>query len=107
MDTQGWHREDIKAAIRKRGITVTELSELNGLEAAACRAALIRGHIRGEQVIASFLGVAARELWPDRYHEDGTPKHPRVRRSSSLRPRRGHQQTARKCAPSNQQGGGA
>jgi Ner family transcriptional regulator len=64
---QGWHPEDIKAAIRKRGITVTQLALSNGLSESVCRFALIKPIPAGERVISEFLGVSPHELWPDRY----------------------------------------
>ncbi|WP_041786063.1 helix-turn-helix domain-containing protein [Rhodospirillum centenum] len=76
---KGWHKEDIKAAIRKRGTTVTDLALSNGLGSSTCRVALNTPCFTGEQVIAEFLGVPAQVLWPDRYEPDGTPRHPRVR----------------------------
>ncbi|WP_148213403.1 helix-turn-helix domain-containing protein [Rhodospirillum centenum] len=36
---KGWHKEDIKAAIRKRGTTVTDLALSNGLGSSTCRVA--------------------------------------------------------------------
>jgi len=68
---RGWHREDIKAEIRKRGTTVTKLAQDHGLSDSACRVALIRPSPAGELVISSFLGVPLQELWPDRYDPYG------------------------------------
>ncbi len=68
---RGWHPEDIKAAIRKRGKTVTQLARDNGLSDAACRLAFIRPSPTGELVISTFLGVPLQELWPDRYDPYG------------------------------------
>lgn len=75
-----WHPEDIKAAIRKTGITLTTLGQSRGLGGSTCRVALTRPCPAGEIVIAEYLGVAPKELWPDRYHADGTPRHPRASR---------------------------
>lgn len=80
-----WHPEDIKAAIRKRGSTMTALALRHGLGDSTVRAAMIRPCYRAEQVVAAFLGVPAQELWPERYDPDGTPRHPRIRRQSSRR----------------------
>lgn len=98
MGNEGWHKEDIKAAIWKRGMNITRLAKLHNLQPAACREALIRGNLMGEQVIASFLGVAARELWPDRYNEDGTPRRPHSRLGSATRRAERHGRSAHKCA---------
>lgn len=79
MRTRGWHSEDIKAAIRKCGVSLEGLSEANGLDKRACSLALIRPHFAAELVIAEFLGRSPRELWPQRYDADGTYRHPRSR----------------------------
>lgn len=68
---RGWHPEDIKAAIRKRGTTLSKLALDNGLSESACRAALIRPQLGPDRVISKFLGVALHVLWPDRYDEEG------------------------------------
>lgn len=76
---QGWHPEIVKAEVRRRGITLTQLALDNDLSPAACRVALIRPFHRAEQAIAAFIGVPARKIWPDRYDPDGTPRHPHAR----------------------------
>ncbi len=72
---EGWHPEDIKAAIRKKGFNLRQLALENGLFESAVRSAVIRPCLPGETVIAAFIGVPAQELWPDRYEVDGTPRH--------------------------------
>lgn len=67
----GWHAEDIKAAIRKRGMTLSALATSHELDESACRAALIRSQPEAEKVISLYLGVPLHELWPDRYDESG------------------------------------
>lgn len=67
----GWHPEDIKASIRKRGTTVTKLALDHGLSGSACRLALMRPSPAGEKVISSFLGIPLQVLWPDRYDPYG------------------------------------
>ena len=78
---KGWHKEDIKAAIRKRGTTLVELSLANGLVRDACSLALIRPYFTAEMVIAEFLGVSPRQIWPQRYDADGTYRHPGSQRN--------------------------
>ena len=67
----GWHPEDVKAAIRKKGETLTALSLRNGFSAAYLRNALRRPLFEGEQIIAAFIGVSPYAIWPDRYFRDG------------------------------------
>ena len=85
---QGWHKEDIKAAVRKRGKTLAQLSRDNDLCDSATRQALIRPLYPAEQAIADFIGVPAGELWPERYDSDGTPRHPHTRARILRRRRR-------------------
>lgn len=90
MEAQPWHPEDIKAAVRKKGKTLRQLSLENGFSESAIRIALKRPLYGPEQVIAAFLGTPAKELWPDRYNPDGTPKRLRARRNPSHRRRGRH-----------------
>lgn len=70
----GWHPEDIKAAIRKRGTTLSDLSRAHGYNDQAARLALRnRRSYAVEAVIATELGVPAHEIWPDRYDSNGKP----------------------------------
>jgi len=75
---EGWHPEDIKAAIRKRGITLTDLARRNDLDPSTVIQACHRPLYAGERVIAEFLGVPATQIWPDRYDGQGQPRHPRI-----------------------------
>lgn len=83
MHTRVWHPEQIKAEVRMRGKTLVQLAVENGLQESACRVALRRIHFDGEQAIASFLRLPAKELWPGRYDDDGQPRAPRVRRQAT------------------------
>lgn len=73
----GWHREDIKAEIRKRGMTMNALAAARGLRPSTVRNALSRPVFSGEIAISDFLGVAAHELWPDRWTPEGRRIRPR------------------------------
>jgi Ner family transcriptional regulator len=86
----GWHPEDVKAAIRKRGITLTELALRNGFSESYLRNALIRPARDGELIISRFLRVKPEVIWPDRYDADGTPnyrKYRELQRERTLRRR--------------------
>ncbi len=74
MTPSGWHREDIKAAIRKRGRTLTELSKAHGYSTKAVSVALCKPWPAVESIIAAAIGVPPTALWPDRYLPDGTPR---------------------------------
>ena len=85
----GWHKEDIKAAIRKTGITLTGLSTLHGYEESAVRGALRKSSATVEAIISDRIGVPAQELWPDRYHSNGQHKSLQSRYQRSRKWRRG------------------
>jgi Ner family transcriptional regulator len=68
---RGWHPEDVKAAIRKRGVGLYELSRRHGYVGAAIGIALRRPWPRLERIIADFIGVPPQEIWPDRYDAQG------------------------------------
>lgn len=94
---EGWHREDIKAAVRKKGRSLTQLAQDAGLYASACRLAMTQPQFEGEQAIARFIGVPAHKLWPERYDPDGTPKHPRARKEHIASARSHHRQNRRRA----------
>jgi Ner family transcriptional regulator len=72
-DRQGWHREDIKAALRKKHGGLEALSMQWGYHRSAISVVLARGLIAGlEQRIANELGEPLHILWPDRWAPDGT-----------------------------------
>jgi Ner family transcriptional regulator len=60
------------AEIKRRGSNLTQLAIDAGLQASACRTALVRAFPAADQVIADYLDVPLHELWPDRYREDGS-----------------------------------
>ncbi|WP_142848372.1 helix-turn-helix transcriptional regulator [Telmatospirillum sp. J64-1] len=69
-----WDREDIKAAIRKRGWTLERLSTHWGYCSNAVTVTLGRPWHRVELRISEFLGKEPKEIWPSRYHKDGRPR---------------------------------
>lgn len=71
MKRRGWHAEDIKAAVRKKGTSLTALAQDNGLSESACRASLRRPQPAADKVISDFLGVPLCKLWPSRYGREG------------------------------------
>jgi Ner family transcriptional regulator len=70
---QGWHPEDIKAALRKRYGTLRLLSRTWGLHHSAITNTVgTPAHsVPTEKRIALALGVRPQELWPDRWDADG------------------------------------
>jgi Ner family transcriptional regulator len=68
----GWHREQIKAAIRMRGVTLEQFSEGQGFHRNAAKHALERKYRKVEVAISAFIDVPLWELWPDRWRTNGT-----------------------------------
>lgn len=73
---QDWHPEDIKARLRKRGITGAAIELRYGLPRGTLAVALVKPHRRAERAIARTLRVAPEVIWPSRYNADGTRKSP-------------------------------
>lgn len=77
------HPEDIKAAIRKRGITLAELALRADVSKQAVSAALDRrSSERIDKVIAEFIGLKPHQIWPSRYNAKGQ----RIRYRSTRQP---------------------
>ncbi|MCH4893398.1 transcriptional regulator [Sphingomonas sp. SFZ2018-12] len=70
-----WHPEDIKAAIRKRGMTLSALARLNGMKPPVLTASMgARVSARSERIIAECIGTPPHEIWPSRYEPNGKRK---------------------------------
>lgn len=65
------HKEDIKAAIRKKGETLQSLRRKNRLGYSALTICLDRPLPRANKVIAEFLELPLSHLWPKWYDADG------------------------------------
>lgn len=76
--------EDIKAAIRKKGVSMARLAEDAALSpqilSLALRAAVSE---RAEQVIAEFLDMHPMKIWPSRYCRDGARIKLKTRRQAA------------------------
>jgi Ner family transcriptional regulator len=69
-----WHRADIIAAVRKTGTNLQQLSRTHGLGRTTLSNALYGPCPKYERLIAEHLGTTPQIIWPNRYHQDGTPK---------------------------------
>lgn len=66
------HPEDIKAAVRKRGATLSDLAREHGVHKQGLALALrARVSARAETIIADFLEIPPAKIWPSRYGPDG------------------------------------
>jgi Ner family transcriptional regulator len=64
---QDWHREDIKAALRKGGSSFSMLARKHGYHVSAVRLALVVPYPKMERLIAEALGTTPPVIWPSRY----------------------------------------
>ncbi|PMG62995.1 helix-turn-helix domain-containing protein [Vibrio splendidus] len=62
-----WHRADIVAALKKRGLSVRQLSREAGLGENTLANALRSPWPKGEKIIAEAIGMKPDQLWPSRY----------------------------------------
>lgn len=70
---QSWHREDIKAAVRKRGGTLRGLALENSLSPTTMSRSFRVRMPTYNGVVSEFLGLSVAELWPHWYSADGKP----------------------------------
>lgn len=73
-EQQPWHPQDIIAAVRKKGSSLQRLCREHGFSRVTFNRATKERFPRAHQIIADFIGVRRQEIWPQFYHEDGTPK---------------------------------
>ena len=70
-----WHPADIKAALHKAGWTLSALAAKHGLKSGnTLSKALTVSYPVAETRIADAIGIAAKNIWPSRYYENGTIK---------------------------------
>lgn len=73
-----WHPAEVVAALRMKGISLRQLSLLNGYNNPNSLAkALHKPYPLAESLIAEQLGISASEIWPSRYGTDGKPNRKR------------------------------
>lgn len=64
-----WHRADVIAALKKKGLNITALSRDSGLAAGTLANALRAPWPKGEKIIADALGLEPKDIWPTRYQK--------------------------------------
>jgi len=62
-----WHPADVLAALKKRGKTLSGLSQAHGYHVTAAGKALKRPWPALEALIAAELDLSPEEIWPSRY----------------------------------------
>lgn len=65
-----WHRQDVMAAIRKKGTTLAELGRHHGYESPAALYNVFKmPYPKVERIIATFLELEPQQIWPSRYQK--------------------------------------
>ncbi len=62
-----WHNAEIICELKKKGLSLSELSRRNGYKSNGLRNALERSYPKAERIIASAIGVNPETIWPERY----------------------------------------
>lgn len=65
--SKNMHRADIVAALHKKGITLSSLGRKHNLSPYTLKNALDKPYPKGEEIIASAVGVTPDAIWPERY----------------------------------------
>ncbi|MFT8664018.1 MAG: helix-turn-helix domain-containing protein [Acetobacter orientalis] len=80
------HVEDIKSSLRKKWGSLSALSRHRGKnQNAATQTIATPGYsVPLEQAIADELGREPRDIWPNRYHFDGSPISFRAERTPTV-----------------------
>lgn len=65
MPPADWHAADVKAALEKRGVTLSSLAKKYGYS--HIQRVLVSHWWAAEQIVATALGVRAEVIWPTRY----------------------------------------
>ena len=73
------HSELIRAEIKMRGKTLTDVTRLYDVSPKVVSLALYKPSLSGEKVIAAFLDRPLHELFPGRWTKDGRRIRPRYR----------------------------
>jgi len=68
-----WHPWDVKAALGKKGYTLTRVAVENGYKKSSPYDVLRKQWPAMERIFADIIGVEPWEIWPSRYDEFNQP----------------------------------
>lgn len=81
-----WSPQRIKYELAEVGMSLIDIARKHGLSCSSTLSrALWSSYPASERRIAQALGVPVQEIWPSRYHEDGSPKLRGLRGLKSIR----------------------
>ncbi|EKO3777767.1 helix-turn-helix domain-containing protein [Vibrio metschnikovii] len=67
INTADWHRADVKAALEKKGMTLTSLALARGLRPGTLSNVFRVNYPKAQRIIAEAIGVPPETIWPSRY----------------------------------------
>ena len=82
---QDWLPAYLVYRLRLAGLSFRRLSRQHGYCASSAQMATRIPWPKMERIVADALGVQPQEIWPSRYHADGTPKSGRGERGIGRR----------------------
>lgn len=65
------HPEDVKARVRKTGVSFSELGRRSGVSGDTIRKGLYVPCPKGNRVVSAYLGCPLSDLWPEWYDAHG------------------------------------
>ncbi len=75
-----WHPAQILAVLHMRGMTLKALAKQHGLASGSTLSrAMLTSSPLCEKRLADAAGIPVQEMFPTRYHADGTPKRRGIR----------------------------
>jgi Ner family transcriptional regulator len=71
--SKNWHPADIKAALAKRGYSLTRIAVENGYTVTSPSQVFIKPWPAMEEIMANIIGFPPQSIWPSRYDKSGNP----------------------------------
>lgn len=65
--SKAWHQQDIVAAVKKRGSSLSQLAVEHGYKRGSLHRSLYKRYPKAHAIIAAFLGVPRSTIWPQWY----------------------------------------
>jgi len=73
LPVKDWHPWDIKAALGKKGYSLSRLARENGYQVTSPSECLRKPWPNMERIMAGIIGVEPWEIWPSRYDNNHQP----------------------------------
>ncbi|MGB0747142.1 MAG: helix-turn-helix domain-containing protein [Magnetospiraceae bacterium] len=91
-----WRWWRVLGELRERGLDITTLAERHGYSKFALFRVKLDPYHEPQTIIAQALGLTPQEIWPSRYHRDGSPVSPTLwKLKHSNRAPSGHRQKSK------------